>query len=341
MPYLVVLALGVLAVGTGLSYHHAGTNLLLRALRPVTTGASPTRLLRLSTLLGLLPGTFWKQYVAVLRMGAYKNSGQTAEALDVMRRTLNDLAAGECPWRFVNAAADLLVNAGRYREALRVSERWSEGARIRGRDADVASYATLQVNQAEALHNLGRDREALAVLDAVEPVIRPLRFAANGMRCLRSWILVHCGQLQAARDELARLDVSALPLYRAEVCYTHAALERESGDLQRALEYAEEGCVHARRASSVRNGRLMLGSIAALAGDGARALSVFNEAVDSDYQRQGGDGLLRFAALLERQHDREGALRVYRLLIQRDPESVFATRAQRKLWGSGTMPDTG
>jgi predicted TPR repeat methyltransferase len=77
----------------------------------------------------------------------------------------------------------------------------------------------------------------------------------------------------------------------------------------------------------------MVAGIAALMGDDARALALFNEAVESEYQAQGGDGLLRFATFLEQRGDADGAERLLRLTIERDPESIFAATARTRLGG--------
>lgn len=103
------------------------------------------------------------------------------------------------------------------------------------------------------------------------------------------------------------MDASVLPNYEAEVAYTWAALERESGNFAIALTHAELGMRQAKRVSSKRNGQFLVAGIAALMGDSARARSLFDAGVAADYRGQGGDGLTRFAAFLDSLSERQAA----------------------------------
>lgn len=265
------------------------------------------------------------------RVHARQEAGETEEAVELIRQTLAEASREACPWALVNAATDSLVTAGLYQEALRVPDAWSEDARERGRKQDSFSLALTRINQAEALHNLGSNERALEALQAVESLAKDYPMALHGLRCLRAWILVHLGRLTEARAEAARVNVGGVPTYRAEVSYTWAAIERESGNLDEALKHAEAGLRAAWRAPSYRNGLFMVAGIAALAGEPDRAHALFKEAVHMVYRRQGGDGLLRFAAFLDGRGDHEGAIRARRLAVERDPESVFAQRAREAL----------
>jgi hypothetical protein len=238
---------------------------------------------------------------------AYKDVGNCKEAVTLMRRMLGDLPREECPWPWVNSAVDLFVSSGRYREALGAARGWSKAARSRGRWLTRVSFAITRINQAEALHNLGRDTEALARLDEASRFCDADPLATNGLSCLRAWILLHAGELHRARRELGGVDASVLPNYEAEVAYTWAALERESGNFAIALTHAELGMRQAKRVSSKRNGQFLVAGIAALMGDSARARSLFDAGVAADYRGQGGDGLTRFAAFLDSLSERQAA----------------------------------
>ena len=302
-----------------------------RALCRVLWLGGPELRLRLSRVLRFVPGAGFRQLSRFLRADACRDLGQTLEGVQAWRQILEAHPRAVCPWGLVNLAVDALVNAALYAEALRTPELWPEKARQRGKQRDEVSFAIVQINQAEALHNLGSDQRALTLLDSVVTLTQPSPLALNGLRCLRAWILVHDGQLEAARRELFALDVRALPRYAPEVNYTFAALARECGNLVEALQYAESGLALARTASSRRNGQFMVAGILALLGEATRARSLFDAAVASVYQGQGGDGLLRFATFLEGQGSHDDAVQIRHLLLERDPESRFATTARTLL----------
>jgi tetratricopeptide (TPR) repeat protein len=277
------------------------------------------------------PAARWGLYEKMLIARAHKAVGETDEGVELMRSVLADWPRDECPWIFVNSAVDLFVSSGCYRDALSAARGWSKSARLRGRKSDRVAFAITRINQAEALHNLGRDTEALARLDEASRFGQGDPLAMNGLSCLRSWILLHRGELHRARREIASVDASMLPNYEAEVAYTWAALERESGNLSLALTHAEHGLSQAQRVSSKRNGQFLVAGIAALMGDSARARSLFDAGVAADYCGQGGDGLFRFAAFLDAEGEHQAAARVLALLVERDPESIFARRAREAL----------
>jgi tetratricopeptide (TPR) repeat protein len=290
---------------------------------------SDLRLL-MSRLLAPVTGAAAKHYWQVVRLYALKDLGRTQDALREMDRFLDELPVETCTWAYVNMGVDLYVHAGLYRRALDLTERWSEAARVHGRELDAISCAITRINQAEALHNLGHDDAALARLESVAEVAEGDPLAISGLRCLRAWILVHRGALEAARSELSLVDWAALSDYHAELNYTWAALERECGDSKRALEHAETGLRLARVASSRRNGKLLVAELAARAGDEARARDLFADAIGSNYRGQGGQGLLRYAKLSSTRDDVE-VDHILELVLERDPESRFAVEAREML----------
>lgn len=258
---------------------------------------------------------------ALLEARALTDEGLTARAIETAREMLAFFPTSECPWPFVNQAVVSLVNAGLYTEALGVAQRWPECVRSRDGEVDPASCAITRINEAEALHNLGRVDEALRALDAVQCLAACDPVAASGLTCLRAWILVSAGRVDAARSVLDGADLAALsPVHDAEVAYTWAALERDAGDLATAMRHAERGLAAARTASSERNGLFMVAGIAALQGDESRARDLFERAVNHAYRAQAGDGLSRYARFLEGLGDRGGADRARAMIAERDPE---------------------
>jgi len=109
--------------------------------------------------------------------------------------------------------------------------------------------------------------EALTLLSDAEPLAQAYPLAKNGLLCMQAWILAHTGALKAAREAAKAVDPRSLKLYRAEVFYTRAAIERDSGNVDRAFELATTGLSYAKRASSERNGLFMLAGILLARGD--------------------------------------------------------------------------
>jgi hypothetical protein len=102
------------------------------------------------------------------------------------------------------------VNAGCYSKALVAADRWSSSAQDRGRASETVAHAYAQINRAEALHNLGKQSEALALLDEVEPSSQADPLSKNGLRLLRAWTLAHCARQEEAKLELALVEDAAL-----------------------------------------------------------------------------------------------------------------------------------
>ncbi len=270
----------------------------------------------------------------LLLIDSYRARGSAGRAAKVATKFLEYLSTTfeECQWHWLNSVIDALVSAGRYREAVAAQARWSARGRRSGRDSDPVSYAFTQINRAEAFFELGESAEALSLLEHARPLAEPDAVARNGLLCLEAWISIHEGELERARDRLARVDVAALsPVYAAEVHYTWAAYEREAKDLEHALQHAERGLQSSVRPSSERNGLFMIASIEALRGNHARAKEHFERAVGHHYRGQGADGLFRYAEFLERTEGAHAAEPVYGLLIERDGESALATHARRRI----------
>jgi tetratricopeptide (TPR) repeat protein len=188
-------------------------------------------------------------------------------------------------WELINLAVCSLVTAGLYQEALH--DAWPTDSLEKAESKDRHGIGIVQVNRAEALHNLGRDTEAHALLDKVEHLVVDYPLALHGLRCLRAWIHVHEGELEKARSVLANVDHVALaPDYVAEVEYTWAALGREAGSYAKAQGHAAKGLDLSVRTSSKRNGLFMLASVAAQSGDAPAAIQWFEQAMAHPYKGQ-------------------------------------------------------
>lgn len=259
----------------------------------------------------------------------FSDAGRTREAVQYARLLLQRLPATRCRWDHVNVAINVFVNAGLYSEALRAPHRWPEHVLARAEERDPVSFALASINQAEALLNLGRPHDALALLDSVAAAAAGSEFARGGWSCLRAWILVHLGRIDEARAALRDTAIASISYrYAPEISYTHAALERAAGNFDAALNRARQGLDCAARASSVRNGLFLVADLAARLGDVRLAREKFQEAVDHPYKAQSADGLMRFAAFLEQLGETAGAARLRRLAARQDPESrLVAPRA--------------
>jgi tetratricopeptide (TPR) repeat protein len=246
----------------------------------------------------------------------YANSGQTAKALALIRQLPQLPQIGNSVnaalWSDLNSVVNVSVNAGRYAHAIACTEPWRQllheavnnklevsPHRRHGRQ----DPAVLLINQAEALHNLGRDPEALALLENVDQQLSE-SFARAGLQMLRAWILVHLGELEAASVQLESADASEILNvgHEPEVAMTRAALQREQGQLDLALTTAAHAIACSKRASSHRNALIMRASILTQQGNFAAAKLDFQRAFKSEYKAQAAYGLLRYGALLLMEH---------------------------------------
>jgi Tfp pilus assembly protein PilF len=124
---------------------------------------------------------------------------------------------------------------------------------------------------------------------------------------------------------LDSVDVQGLPeVYRAEVHYTRAFALSGVGDHEAAERAAREGIALASRASSVRNGTFLLGTLACAREDFQTAVEHFEAGAGHRYRAQGGDALLSWSRALRRLGRSDQAVRVARLVLERDPQSAAA-----------------
>jgi tetratricopeptide (TPR) repeat protein len=321
-----ILLMFALATGTLMALVVRLGNWAVRKAHDELSNKRPERALQWIAPLRWLPTSDFKPAILVIEHYAYSRLGRYSEATEASRR-LVAIAKGPCPWVLVNLATCALVTMGYYREALSLSEKCTEHDLEKAIEADRQEYGITLINRAEALHNLGRDVEAHALLDTATPLVHDYPLAANGLLCLRAWIWVHQGDLAQARRALESLDPQPLaPDYSAEIEYTWAALEREAGAHAKALRHAEQGLALSVRSSSIRNGHFMKASVAAISGDAKNAVAWFEQAVTHPYQGQARYGLLRFAAFLRSQGESERAETIMALSHKLDPESALELR---------------
>ncbi len=209
-------------------------------------------------------------------------------------------------------------------------EAWSPAAQARGRRSHPFAALLVRINTAEALHNLGRDDEALAELDDVLEATRPGEYVHAGAATLKAWILAARGSLEAPAL-ISGIELGGMgDKYRAEVHFTRAAAFAANRRFDEAEREARAGLSHAKRPSSERNAWFLLGSIAYDAGDPARALDYFDIGLAHRYRGQGGFALLKRARALA-ELGREGVRDALALVIARDPQSAAAATARREL----------
>jgi len=248
-----------------------------------------------------------------LQASVNSNWGATARAVALANAALQALEStvttSNAPWLELNNLVNVYINAGAYERALSCTDAWAPGANS-DRVLDI-NLAVILINHAEALHNLGRDLEALSYLEKVEARIDN-EFALAGLQLLRAWILLHRGDLIAAKVQMDGCNLEILAnAYAPEIAFTQAALMRESREYELALTTIEQGLGEAKRASSLRNGLIMQASVYAAKSDHATALGLFEQAFAMPYKAQAAYGILRLAELqrqtqgitLDRQND--------------------------------------
>lgn len=253
--------------------------------------------------------------------------GDVDGAVACARAYLAHPAAGS-PLHRANTAVDVLVFAGRYGEALAVTATWDDARWRELAAGHPPIFVILRANLAEALYNLGRWDEALALLADLDVAARtPLTAAILALQ--RAWILAHRGDGAAALRLVDGIDRVALPVaWRAEAHYTRASALLALDRVADAAVEAEAGLAAARRASSQRNGWFLLARAAARAGDLAHACALFERGARHFYRRQGGDSLVLWGDVLAAQGRGAEARTAWSLAIERDPESAAAAIAR-------------
>ena len=261
--------------------------------------------------------------------------GQTSRAVgaaDSMLDATAKIVPTTCLWFMVNTAIDVYINAGCYGKALAAADRWTSSAQDRGRASETVAHAYAQINRAEALHNLGKQSDALALFDEAEPSSQSDPVCKNGLRLLRAWILVHCDRREAAKSELARVEDAALTLhYAAEYHFTRAVVECAVNDFIAAEWDARQGQLLARRASSKRNALHVLARVAFATGDMQRAIALLEQARGHRYQGQAGPCLALLGEAYEAVGKLEEARGAYAEALSLDPESYAAEKARGRL----------
>jgi len=224
------------------------------------------------------------------------------------------------------------LDAGCYSKALAAADRWTSSAQDRGRTSEPVAHAFAQINRAEALHNVGKQSEALALLDEVEALSHGHPLSKNGLRLLRAWIFVHHGRQEEAKLQLALVEDAALTLqYAAEYHFTRAVVDCAVKDFIAAEREARQGQLLARRASSKRNALHVLARVAFATGDMQRAISLLEQARGHSYQGQAGPCLALLGEAYEAVGKLEEARGVYAGALSLDPESYVAEKARVRL----------
>lgn len=312
-----------------------------------TAIACPTILLALMLVVFGWRGTLWQaDYVAThlglhrvsacLRRGlpepivaaqvgyfAYRR-GSLDEALRAVEPVLDRAVADPIAWVL---AMNVLIGAGRYRDALRgLDQPWRAPAvGPIGRYRRAHEVAAVEINEAEAMQNLGDGERALRHVAHVPRAAASL-FAMN-----EAWLHASNGDLASAEAARRRIAIRRIPWdWRAEGHFAGAFVDLLAGDLDAAEAAIRAGARVAERVSSRRNALFLLASVARRRGDTDRALALFAEAAEHPYQGQGGAALLEWGDLCAELGRAEDAARAWRLAVERDPESEAARVARER-----------
>jgi tetratricopeptide (TPR) repeat protein len=270
-----------------------------------------------------------------LRASVAADRGQTEKAVrdaEAMLQAMKGVDLEYSGWFMLNAAIDVFVNAGRYSRAVALPDEWSSVSREAWRALDPVSHTIAYINRAEALHNLGRNIEALASLAELDPGCQRDPVAMNGRALLRAWILAQMKRADEAQAELETVDPAPLgPRYLSEVLYTRSLVARERGDLELAVEAAQQGLAAARRASSYRNGLVVVAAAEVARGNHEVALDLLVAAAQHPYHGQSAGGRLLLGTSCERVDRRELAREAYTRALEQDPESCLCETIRARL----------
>ncbi|HWZ89564.1 MAG TPA: hypothetical protein VNW92_11960, partial [Polyangiaceae bacterium] len=137
-----------------------------------------------------------------LRVRATSEEGDADGAAALLDGCVESMARDPTRASFMSCVGvDIWVNAGQYRKALGAIRGCRARRLLRARHPGM--YGIMQVNRAEALHNLGRDDLALRLLSRAKPFTARSPLGRNGALTLEAWILSHSGQAERARAVLA------------------------------------------------------------------------------------------------------------------------------------------
>ncbi len=272
-----------------------------------------------------LPPVFLELNLGVL---AYRR-GDMAEALGRVERAGPAAMDNMYSW---NLAMNILIAAGRYREALAgLGQPWR---RLVNDDSGFwrTTLASVQMNEAEAMMNLG-DSERAARHVTIWPGHPVWPQTASFLAVHATWMHAVRGELEHARGAYEAVGVLD-PDYRSEAYYASAFVNLAAGDLASAAKDVHQGLKAARRASSERNGLFLLATVARRRGDVEEALSLFQQGAEHRYQGQGGSALLEWGDLCAALARHEDARRAWAWAVERDPQSSAAITARDRL-GAG------
>lgn len=236
---------------------------------------------------------------------------------------IDGVAAAEAApeWReyLANNAACIDVASGHYLRAMTRRAQFGLGA----------TRSVLRVNEAEALMNMGRAEESLLWADQCRDA-GPFERTGAALHC--TWVLSRLGRVAEAREAFARADESALPAdFRTEHHFSEAFLRLAEEDHAHARRCVDRGLAMAARVSSQRNALFLHGTIAADEGRHQEAIVWFEQGAAHAYRGQGGEALLAWGDCLAALDRAADARRAWGLVLERDPESSFATVARERL----------
>jgi tetratricopeptide (TPR) repeat protein len=285
-------------------------------------------------------GRRFKAAVQAVLDARFDGDGRAAAVAS--ERALAMLPKSFAPWAIFNCVIEAHVTGGRYAEALSLAKRWSDGARARGVELGPNGWALVQINLAEAEYCAGDIDAAKQRMDHLFHCIEHERapfdvhavasIVRHGGMTQRAWIAALQGEAGEALRFIESVDAQLLPAeYRAEVHYTRAFALSRAGEHEAAERTARQGAALATRASSIRNGVFLLGTLACAREDFEAAVVHFELGASHSYRGQGGDALLAFSRALSRLGRADQAEATAHLVLERDPQSAAAAsiRASR------------
>jgi tetratricopeptide (TPR) repeat protein len=228
----------------------------------------------------------------------------------------------------------LLTSLGHYEQALSLSP---EESVVLGRPEELEEPGLLaRINAAEAVAELGRFEEALALLD-FDP--EDSRFLAAGRQTALAWTMSLVGRNEEALGLIETVEAEQIgPDYEAECFLTWALVLLNLGRRADAGEKLAACRTRLARASTERNVLLLEARWHVLSGRMAQAEAALLQAREHPWKHQGATSYLALGDAFHAAGAVETARTCWSLGSERDPEAFAATTCRARL-ASG--PDQG
>jgi tetratricopeptide (TPR) repeat protein len=220
----------------------------------------------------------------------------------------------------------LLTSLGHYEQALSLSP---EESVVLGRPEELEESGLLaRINAAEAVAELGRSEEALALLD-FDP--EHSRLLAAGRQTALAWTMSLVGRNEEALELIETVEPEHLgPQYEAEAFLTWALILLNLGRAEAGEKLA--ACrARLARASTERNVLLLEARWHVLSGRMAQAEAALLRAREHPWKHQGATSYLALGDAFHQAGAHETARTCWSLGSERDPEAFAATTCRARL----------